>query len=58
MSDLLGYLYGVIAVGICMIPGGILVYLLDKKGYQEDQRMDEIHLEFLIDYASELSRGK
>ena len=35
MSDLLGYLYGVIAVGICMIPGGILVYLLDKKGYQE-----------------------
>ena len=33
MSDLLGYLYGVIIVGIIMIPGGILVYLLDKKGY-------------------------
>lgn len=33
MSDVLGFLYGVIAVGICMIPGGILVYLLDKKGY-------------------------
>ena len=33
MSDLLGYLYGIIAVGACMIPGGILVYLLDKKGY-------------------------
>ena len=33
MSDLLGYLVGVILVGICMIPGGILVYLLDKEGY-------------------------
>ena len=33
MSDLLGYLYGVIVAGIIMIPGSILVYLLDKKGY-------------------------
>ena len=33
MSDILGFLYGVIAVGIFMIPGVVLVYLLDKEGY-------------------------